>query len=172
MADFKVIETQEDFDKAIQKRLEQKDRELAEKYKGWLSPEDVDALKAEHDKALAGVTDKLKAAEEKAGAHTEEVQALTQRAARAESALLKSQIAHEKGVPIELADRLVGENADELKADAEKIASYLAPKSAPPLRTTEPAQAYLLAGNTEPGSKQAADAAMMAFLPQLVPTNS
>ena len=33
MSDFKVIETQEDFDKAIQKRLAQKDRELEEQYK-------------------------------------------------------------------------------------------------------------------------------------------
>ena len=31
MADFKVIETQEDFDKMIQKRLEQKEREVAER---------------------------------------------------------------------------------------------------------------------------------------------
>ena len=52
MADFKVIETQEDFDKAIQKRLDQKDRELAEKYKDYLAPEDVAKLTAEHEKAV------------------------------------------------------------------------------------------------------------------------
>lgn len=170
MADFRVIETQEEFDKAIQKRLEQKDRELAEKFKGWLSPDDVNALKAEHEKALGDITAKLAKAEEKVGAHDEQVQQLTQRAAQAESALLKSKIAHETGVPIELADRLVGATAEELKADAEKIAGYLAPKSAPPLRSTEPS-AFMGTGITETDSKQAAQAALMSFLPQLSGTN-
>lgn len=171
MADFKVIETQEDFDKAIQKRLEQKDRELAEKFKGWLSPDDVNALKAEHEKALNEVQEKLKKAQDAQGTHDAQVQELTQRAAQAESALLKSKIAHENGVPIELADRLVGVTAEELKADAEKIAGYLAPKSAPPLRSTEPSAVFMGTGNTEADSKQAAQAAMLSFLPQLSSAN-
>lgn len=171
MADFKVIETQEDFDKAIQKRLEQKDREVAEKFKGWISPDDANALKAEHDKALQEMQAKLAKAEETAGTHDTQIQELTQRAAQAESALLKSRIAHETGVPIELADRLVGATAEEIKADAEKIAGYLAPKNAPPLRSTEPSQAFMMTGNPENDSRQAAQAAMMSILPQLAQQN-
>ena len=171
MADFKVIETQEDFDKAIQKRLEQKDREVAEKFKGWLSPDETNALKAEHEKAIQEMQAKLTKAEETAGTHDTQIQELTQRAAQAESALLKSKIAHETGVPIELADRLVGATAEELKADAEKIAGYLAPKSAPPLRSTEPSQEFMMTGNPESDSRQAAQAAMMQILPQLATNN-
>ena len=167
MADFKVIETQEDFDKAIHKRLEQKDRELAEKYKDYLSPEDVAKMQADHEKAINESAGKLKQAEEKATQHDQLVKDLEAKATAAETSLLKSQIAHENGVPIELADRLVGSTAEELKADAEKIAGFLAPKTAPPRRTTEASGAFMRTGDPEQDSKNAAAAAMMSLLPQL-----
>lgn len=137
--EFKVIETQEDFDKAIQKRLAQKDREQAEKYKDYLSPDDVTSMKIEFEKQLKELNDKLTQANEKIAGNDQVVSELTNRATTAESDLLKSRIAHESGVPFELANRLVGNNAEELKADAEKFASFLAPKSAPPLRSADPA---------------------------------
>lgn len=135
--EFKVIETQEDFDKAIQKRLAQKDREAAEKYQDYLSPDKVSALKEEYDKKLLDAEEALKKANEQIAGHEQIVSDLTKRATTAEGDLLKSRIAHESGVPFELAGRLVGSNEDELKADAEKFASYLAPKSAPPLRSSD-----------------------------------
>ena len=64
MADFKVIETQEEFDKAIKSRLAQKDRELEEKYKDYLSPEDVTAMKADFDKQLEEANNTLKRSSE------------------------------------------------------------------------------------------------------------
>ena len=57
--EFKIIETQEDFDKAIQKRLAQKDKEQAEKYKEYMSPDDVTSLKSEYDKKLQELNDAL-----------------------------------------------------------------------------------------------------------------
>lgn len=136
--EFKIIETQEDFDKAIQKRLAQKDKEQAEKYKEYMSPDDVTSLKSEYDKKLQELNDALTKANEKIAGNDQVVSELTTRATTAESDLLKSRIAHESGVPFELAGRLVGNNAEELKADAEKFASFLAPKSAPPLYTSDP----------------------------------
>ena len=135
--EFKVIETQEDFDKAIKKRLDQKDRELAERYKEYLAPNDVETMKSEYEKKLEDANKALKEANEKLAGHDQIVSELTTRATTAESDLLKSRIAHESGVPFELAGRLVGSNEEELKADAEKFASYLSPKAAPPLHTGE-----------------------------------
>ena len=137
--EFKIIETQEDFDRAIQKRLAQKDKEQAERYKDYLSPDDVTSLKSEYDKKIQDLNEALKQANEKIAGNDQVVSELTDRAKTAESDLLKSRIAHESGVPFELANRLVGNNAEELKADAEKFASFLAPKSAPPLRSADPA---------------------------------
>lgn len=136
--EFKVIETQEDFDKAIQKRLAQKDKEQAERYKDYLSPDDVTSLKSEYDKQLRELNEKLTQANEKIAGNDQIVADLTNRAKTAEGDLLKSRIAHESGVPYELASRLVGSNEEELRADAEKLAPFLAPKAAPPLHTSDP----------------------------------
>lgn len=137
--EFKVIETQEDFDKAIQKRLAQKDRELEEKYKDYLSPEKVADLKKVHEGEIDKLTGDLKKANETIAGHDQIVSDLTKRVTIAEGSLLRSKIAHEKGVPFELADRLVGSNEEELSADADKLASFLAPKNTPPLRSDEQA---------------------------------
>jgi hypothetical protein len=135
--EFKVIETQEDFDKAIQKRLAQKDREMSERYKDYLSPDDVEKIKSDYETKLAKINDDLKAANEKIAGNDQIVSDLKNRAVTAEGDLLKSRIAYESGVPYELAGRLVGSNEEELKADAEKLASFLVPKSAPPLHTSD-----------------------------------
>lgn len=135
--EFKVIETQEDFDKAIQKRLAQKDREMSERYKDYLSPDDVEKIKSEYETKMAKINDDLKAANEKIAGNDQIVSDLKNRAVTAEGDLLKSRIAYESGVPFELAGRLVGSNEEELKADAEKLASFLVPKSAPPLHTSD-----------------------------------
>lgn len=137
MSDFTPIETQEDFDKAIQKRLAQKDRELAEQYKDYLSPDKANALKDEYEKKLADINESLTKANETIKSHDQIVSELTTRATKAEADLLKSRIAHESGVPFELAGRLVGSNEEELKADAQQFASFLAPRQAPPLSTGE-----------------------------------
>ena len=171
MGEFKAIETQEDFDKAIQKRLEQKDREAAEKYKDYMSPDDVAKLNADHEKAISDLQGKLAQADEKAAQHDKVVQELQEKALKAETSLLKSQVAHENGVPIELADRLIGSTAEELKADAERFAGFMAPKTAAPLRTTDPSNVLTLTGNPDTDSKNAAAAAMLSFLPQLTPNN-
>lgn len=137
MSDFKIIETQEDFDKAIQSRLKQKDRELADKYKDYLSPDDVTALKADYDKQLQDANKLVDEANKKLSTFDETVSNLTQRAETAENKLLKNKVAYENKLPIELSDRLIGSTEEELKADAEKLSGILKPQGhgAPPLYT-------------------------------------
>lgn len=137
MSDFKIIETQEDFDKAIQSRLKQKDRELADKYKDYLSPDDVTALKADYDKQLQNANKLVEEANIKLSTFDETVSNLTQRAETAENKLLKNKVAYENKLPIELSDRLIGSTEEELKADAEKLSGILKPQGhgAPPLYT-------------------------------------
>lgn len=131
MADFKVIETQEDFDAAIKKRLEQKEREVIARFEGWMSPDDVAKMKGDYEKSISDSAQKL-------ADHDKTVADLTARATKAEHTLLRQQVAASKGIPIELAGRLVGETKETLEKDAESFAAYLSPKSAPPLRSTEP----------------------------------
>ena len=138
MSEFKTIETQEEFDKMIQKRLEQKEREVSERFKDYLSPEEVAKIKSEYDGKIKSANDSLKAERDKAIEHSKIVSELEQRAKSAETKWLKGKVAMEKGIPFELADRLIGETEEELLKDAESVSSLLAPKNAPPMRTNEP----------------------------------
>lgn len=162
MSDFKVIETQEDFDKAIQKRLAQKDRELEEQYKDYLSPEKAKDLKAEYEKRLEEANKLLESANAKLTDHDKIVSDLTQRAQAAETSLLKNKVAIEKGIPIEFASRLMGANEEELSKDADSIAKLFgkAKTQSAPLHTTE------VAGSHAPQQTNT-NAALLGMLNQL-----
>lgn len=133
MSDFTPIETQEDFDKAIKSRLAQKDRELAEKYKDYLSPTDAEAMKADFKKQLDEANKSVKEAQDKLKTFDTTVSELTKRAEVAETSLLKNKVAYESKLPLELASRLIGTTEEELKADAESLSGIIKPTSAPPL---------------------------------------
>lgn len=152
MAEFKVIETQEDFDKAIKERLERKDKELNE------FKEKTSAAEAEYKKRLDEATATIKSLNEKIAGHDQIVSDLTARATKAEGDMLRVKVAHDNGVPMELANRLVGSTAEELTADAKSFASYMAPAQAPPLRSNIPAN------NNGNNSLDAAYATMLASL--------
>ena len=74
MAEFKVIETQEDFDKAIQERLARKDKEFSE------FKEKVSASEAEYQKRLDEAANTIKSLNEKIAGHDAVVSELTARA--------------------------------------------------------------------------------------------
>ena len=160
MAEFTAITTQEEFDKAIKKRLEQKDREVAEKYRDYLAPDKVDALKADYDKKLADASAELKAATEKIAGHEKETADLLRRATTAETALLKGKVASKHKIPLELAERLVGDTEEDLEKDAEKFAGFMAPQTPPPLRTND------LSGGSGANNLDAAYASLLSSMTQ------
>ena len=149
MADFKVIETQEDFDKAIKSRLAQKDRELAEQYKDYLSPEQVETLKGDFKKQLDEANELVEKAKKTMADKDKAVSELETRVANAESTLLKQKVAHANNLPLELANRLIGTSEEELTKDAESLAGLLKPTSTPPLRTSEGANGITQNNNAQ-----------------------
>ena len=121
MAEFEAITTQEAFDTAIKARLERNTRtvteQVAKQYEGWLSPEDA----AKNSEALSGqVTELTKQLDESKSALAD----LTAKAKASEISSLKMRSAFEAGLPFELAERLSGETAEEILADAEKHAKF------------------------------------------------
>lgn len=162
MSEFKVIETQEDLDKIIQKRLAQKDREIEETYKDYLSPEQVEDIKNDYQKKLDDANKFVEDAKVKLANHDKEVSDLTERAQKAETSLLKGKIALAKGIPYELANRLVGSTEEELTQDAEGIAKLIGGKQqqlTAPLYTNEAGSRTPLASNN--------DAALLGMLSQI-----
>ena len=55
-----------------------------------------------------------------------------------ETSSLKMRIAHENGIPFELADKLSGSDEEAIKKDAETMAKFLKKKDVPPLAGGDP----------------------------------
>lgn len=137
MAEFKVINTQEEFDTVIKDRLNRAENKIREEFKTWISPDDqkktaeahraeIENLKAAHSKELekyAGYDQKFKDFESEI--HGYEVSAL------------KMRIAQEKKLPPESVEFLHGEDEQSITESAERLSSITAPHTAGYTRNTE-----------------------------------
>ena len=119
MAEFTPITTQEDFDKAIGERLKRERETVKKEYAGYLSPEDE---KKKYEGYLSPAAEKEKVIK------------------GYEANSVKMRIAHEVGIPYELAGRLTGENEEALRKDAEGLIKIMGSQAhkVPPLKSTEP----------------------------------
>ena len=135
MSDFRIIETQEQFDAAISARL-QRDREsYAKKFEGWTSPEDIQKLRDEYDKKIQALQDAAASTEQKLAEKDAEIA----KGAQYRTDLEKTRIALAAGLRIEYADRLRGETAEEWEADAKELAKdFAAAHLTAPLGSPEP----------------------------------
>ena len=149
--EFKAIETQEDFDAAIKARLDRNTKtvtdEVKKSYEGYIPPDEAKKLTEQVNALTAQLTEKETA-----------ITDLTAKNKQYETASVKARIAHEKGLPYELAERLSGETEKDIAADAEKLAQFVgSQKPAAPL--------YAPQGGT--GAASGTDAALMAMLGEL-----
>lgn len=151
MSEFKAIETQEDFDAAIKARLDRNTKtvtdEVKKSFEGYLSPDEAKKL-----------TEQVEALTKQLAERDGSIADLTAKNKQYETASVKARIAHEKGLPYELAERLSGETEQDIAADAEKLAQFVSSqKPAAPL--------YAPQGGT--GAASGTDAALMAMLGEL-----
>lgn len=138
MSEFKAIETQEQFDQIIGERIKREKESLAKKYEGYLDPEGIKKLKEDHDKVIADLSKALDEAKGKVANHDKEVADLAAKIKGYETASVKTRIAHEVGIPFELANRLTGEDEDAIRKDAESVKGLIGQTHTAPLASTEP----------------------------------
>lgn len=137
MSDFTPITTQEEFDAAIGPRIKRERETVTREFQEKLDT----ALKenAECKEKITGYEKSLGEAEEKIKGHDKVVADLKAQVSRYEADSVKTRIAHEVGIPHELASRLSGEDEEAIRKDAECISKLLGQQGykAPPLRSTE-----------------------------------
>lgn len=153
MSDFKVIETQEQLDEIIGSRVARAERLAAEKYADY---DELKSQNADKDKQIAALSSKLDEQNTKKSEYDKQIADLSAKVKEYEAASVKTRIAHEVGLPYELANRLRGETEDEIRADAQELAKY-GKANAAPLGSNEPS-----AQATNP-----TDAAFMSMLNNL-----
>lgn len=134
MEEFKAITTQEAFDAAIKERLERNTRsvtdEVKKQFEGYQSPDD--AKKAADQ--IAALTQQLADQKQTAADLTAKVHAH-------EINSTKLKIAHETGIPYELAQRLSGETEEDIRKDAETLSRFTAHgQPTPDFSPEQPAQ--------------------------------
>lgn len=131
MSEFKPIETQEALDAILKDRLDRQKKsvtdEIKKQYEGWISPEDAKKSTDE----IAALTGKLSDSEKT-------IADLTAKNSAYEISSVKMRIAHETGLPYELAERLSGSTEDEIRKDAETLSQFTTQAQATPSFTSEP----------------------------------
>lgn len=132
MAEFKIIETQEQLDAIIKSRL---DREKA-KYSDYDTlAEKIKKLETENTNLKQTITDK----ETSESTTASKIADLEKDVITWKNKSLKQQIAMKNGLPFDLADRLQGDNEESLEEDAIRLASLVSVKQyTQPLADTEP----------------------------------
>lgn len=130
----KAITTQEELDAVIGERLKRERETSAKKYEGWTSPEDLKKITEEHGKAIKKLQDAAAEAEKALAEKDKQIA----EGAKYKTDLEKTRIALAAGLPEKYATRLVGNNADEWKADAEAMAKDFAPQKVAPMGSPDP----------------------------------
>lgn len=128
--DFKVIETQEDFDNAIKARLERERNKYAEQLT------ELDNVKGELATAktqITELTEGLKSANEKIAGYDTQIAEKDKAIKAYESHSVKTRIAAEMGLSLSAIDFIKGENEDEIRKSAEDLKALVGTTQTAPL---------------------------------------
>lgn len=137
MSEFTAITTQEEFDKAVQQRIQREQDTLAKKYADY---DQIKTRNAELETEVGTLKATMEESSKVAKTHETTVSELNAKIAGYETANLRTRIAVQHGIPLDLAERLVGTDEASIKADAERLAGFIGNKTQPPapLKDTEP----------------------------------
>jgi len=138
MGEFKPIETEEQFREVTKDLLTQeqvngiineKSAGWKKKYEGYMSPDEFSTQTADMTKQIEELSASLKEEQAKVKQY--------------ETASVKSRVAHEVGLPYELAHKLSGDTEEEIRKDAESLKSIIGKtrKPAPPVPEPDKASA-------------------------------
>lgn len=119
----KAIETQEELDAIIQKRIKREQEKLEKEKKDAL--DEANRKAAELEKQIASFAEKAKETETKDAETAKTISELEGKVKSYEATALKTRIAHELAIPYELAARLTGEDEQAIRADAENLSKVL-----------------------------------------------
>lgn len=126
--EFKVIETQEDFDSAIKSRLERERNKFMEQLNGF--DETKNQLEAAN-KQIAELNTALNEANEKISAFDTKIAEKDSQIKAYETASAKTKIANEMGLPYSAVNYLQGEDEETIRKSAEGLKGMIKVPEAP-----------------------------------------
>ena len=129
--EFTPINSQEELDKVLGARLQRERETVSKQFQAQIDEKDQKISGFESQ--IADLNKKLEGYTEQAGKITE----LQTKIKGYETSSAKMRIAHEIGLPYELAERLSGDDEKAMREDAEKLKKLMGAKIVAPLGTTE-----------------------------------
>ena len=131
MSEFKPIETQEELDRIIRERLSRQKEKFS----------DYDAIKSRVEELEKENVD-LKTTVEESGKNRsgfeQQIAELESKISGYKSERLRTRIALQYGLPIDMANRLQGEDEETLRKDAELLSGFVkSTETVPPLKSVE-----------------------------------
>lgn len=134
MAEFTPITSQEQLDAVIAARLK-RDRETQKKdFDSQIL--ERDAKIKEYEKQIGELGKQL----ESSGKKDDTIKELEGKVKTYETASMRTRIAHEVGLPYELAGRLTGDDEESVRKDAEALNKLIGHRSVAPMATGEPSE--------------------------------
>ena len=131
MSDFKIIETQEQLEDVLKKKLERERETIKKEYEGFLSPEDV----AEKYKGYLSPDDEKN--KYKGYLSPEEVAKKDAQIKGYETDSVKTRIAHELGLSYDAVGFIKGDDEDAIRKSAETLKTLVGSTITAPLASTE-----------------------------------
>lgn len=137
MAEFTPITTQEQLDSIIGERIKREKENAEKRYSDY---ENIKAQNQEYAQKLTDINKQLSEAKERLLDVDNTIAAKDNTIKAYETASVKTRIAHEVGLPYDLATRLSGEDEESIRKDAEALVKVVGTKSqTAPLKSVEPA---------------------------------
>ena len=139
MSDFKPIESQEQFDAMVKDRLERAERSFIEKYG---NSEELKTQLEAKDGQIAELSKQLEEVNKNFESSKAQVEGLNAKVLQYETDSVKTRVAHEVGIPYEMASRLNGDNEEAIRADAKALAKMMKASTTtpPPFKPELPPQ--------------------------------
>lgn len=134
MEEFNPITTQEEFDERIKERLGRE----AKKYEKYTSPDDLEKIKDDYQKQIDGLNISIQEKESQYADFDNQINDYKKKIAKYESDSVKTRVAIDMGIPLELKDRLKGTTEDEIREDAKILSGFASNKKKPPLYSPDP----------------------------------
>lgn len=136
MAEFVPITTQEQLDALIGDRIKRERETITKKYGDY---DDLKMKVTDYEKQIGDLSKTIEDSGKKYAGYDKTLADLTATVKGYETSSVKMRIAHEAGIPYELASRLSGETEDDIRKDAETLSKLVGKQNtAPPLRSNEP----------------------------------
>lgn len=132
---FKAIETQEEFDRIISERLSRQKESFEKQLADY---DQLKTAKVDLESQVGTLQSTIEQSKSGQEDYTKQISDLTSKVAGYETANLRTRIALQNGLPYDLADRLVGEDEESIKADAERLSSFVTKQHSAPLKDVEP----------------------------------